>query len=1084
MKRLKAFLTFSLALLLGVSAFAQNNIQIGTGTQSTSYPPYSVWNYGWYSAIYPQSAVGTAKTIDTIAIECINGPKSFTNQKIYMKHSSAAIFGSAAWEDPTNSGYTLVYSGSINYNGWTKIPLSTPFVYNGTDNLVIHFENRSGLSNYANFNSTLSTTNNNKSSGSDVSFPTGSGFLNPYPGSLPNIKLYYASAGLPATPGSYYPAANDTRILVDTLVHFSLGANTTSYDLYFSTDSLAVATMNVSARVVNNAAVGAPGMFSYDPPSFMNSKTKYYWIVVAKNGSNTSASSFLKFTTQEVISAFPYNQGFEDSTVFYPGWYGMFTEWTYTSSGTNAVWGYTGNNDPHSGLYCAYVAPYAATTQSSLVSPRIFLSSGMNLSFWWRNGGHTAKISGQDSTFVEISTDGGHSWITLGSLSPAASQSAYQMALFDLNSYAGNNVYLRWRYKMISYSATNYVFLDDILIAAGTGPSISVNTSNYTFNELYEGGHTTGEVILTNNGTANLVITGTTVSAPFSCSYTGTIAPGGSDTAQILCTAATAASYSQPLSFTVSGSYSGSNTVTLNTNVLTPLGTFFEGFDLSSNYPAHWNKIKSPSDASNDVSVVSTTDAYSAPSCLKLLNANDSISPLLAICPGVTNFDVNVLTFYAKTGGTYTQHLVIGVMDDPYDASSFVADTTLVINGTYALYTVTLNPSNTKPYIAFKHSNDNDWTSFRIDDVNWNDNTPTVPACAEALYPANAANNVDVMMDVVLRWAGNGGAPTGYKVYFGNTSNPSTLIKDTAGTGVKVLQTLNYSTTYYWKVIAYNATGDATSCSVWSFQTMADPTVLTDYCENFDSDPDSLIVPLGWSFENLPSQAGQTYLGLCWDMITSSPSPAHSAPNAMASGPEFYEKNNWLFTPPITLQGTTLYQVGFYFKAQKLFSTDLERMRVLICSDNKASSVLDTLWDNDSIANETYELATVPFSVNTSGNYYIAFQAYSPYVMGGLENNVLLIDDICVDASNGIAENPTAFTIYPNPSHGSFTISTQNDNSDAAEIEVLNMLGQQLFKQKLQNNAQRIDLSSYGKGMYLLRIMSRGEGKTYKVVVE
>lgn len=165
-------------------------------------------------------------------------PKPMQTKKIYLKHTTSAIFGDANYENPVSNGYTLVYDGPITFNGWTEITLSTPFAYNGTDNLIIHYENRAATANYANFASTTSTTNNNKAAGNDPGFPTTSGYLNPYPSGLPNVRLYYSSTG-PATPANPIPGINAQKVDLNVHPTFDLGANTTLYDLYLSTDSAA-----------------------------------------------------------------------------------------------------------------------------------------------------------------------------------------------------------------------------------------------------------------------------------------------------------------------------------------------------------------------------------------------------------------------------------------------------------------------------------------------------------------------------------------------------------------------------------------------------------------------------------------------------------------------------------------------------------------------------------------------------------------------------------------------------------------------------------------------------------------------------
>ncbi len=262
MKFCKVSLGILLMFFLSIlNLSAQSYVEIGVGNQTNNpYPFYTSWNYAWYSAIYPQSAVGAAKSITHLSINMsTNAQKTFNNQKIYLKNDSRVIFGDAGYENPESNGYTKVFEGNLVLNpGWNQIALSTSFAYNGSDNLILHWENRSGSASYANFYATTSTINDNKSSGNDVSFPTTPGYLNPYPSGLPDIRLYYV--GLP-TPTSEIPVSNSVKNSVSDLVSCELGDGVTFYDMYFATDSAAVALLSASAKVVDNGAVTAPGRY-------------------------------------------------------------------------------------------------------------------------------------------------------------------------------------------------------------------------------------------------------------------------------------------------------------------------------------------------------------------------------------------------------------------------------------------------------------------------------------------------------------------------------------------------------------------------------------------------------------------------------------------------------------------------------------------------------------------------------------------------------------------------------------------------------------------------------------------------------
>jgi len=100
--------------------------------------------------------------------------------------------------------------------------------------------------------------------------------------------------------------------------------------------------------------------------------------------------------------------------------------------------------------------------------------------------------------------------------------------------------------------------------------------------------------------------------------------------------------------------------------------------------------------------------------------------------------------------------------------------------------------------------------------VNYYTNDP--PYTPSAPNPANGATNVDIQAD--LSWTG--GDPNGdtvtYDVYFGTTSPPPKVVGNQSSTTYDP-GTLNFTTTYYWKIVAWDSYGASTSGPIWSFTT-------------------------------------------------------------------------------------------------------------------------------------------------------------------------------------------------------------------------------------------------------------------------
>ncbi len=181
------------------SAAAAFEAEIGTGTSSTGYnPTYGYYDYSWSKAIYTAAEIGNSMEITSIWYYVANTPANYTmnNQKVYMKHNAAASFTSSS--TPDFSAYTEVFSGNITWNGggWREIVLTTPFNYNGIDNLEIGWTNNDGSwsSGYPTFRYSYAS-NAAQYRYQDGSFPTSSGNLT---GDRANLKLTGMSVGCPS----------------------------------------------------------------------------------------------------------------------------------------------------------------------------------------------------------------------------------------------------------------------------------------------------------------------------------------------------------------------------------------------------------------------------------------------------------------------------------------------------------------------------------------------------------------------------------------------------------------------------------------------------------------------------------------------------------------------------------------------------------------------------------------------------------------------------------------------------------------------------------------------------------------------
>ena len=94
-------------------------------------------------------------------------------------------------------------------------------------------------------------------------------------------------------------------------------------------------------------------------------------------------------------------------------------------------------------------------------------------------------------------------------------------------------------------------------------------------------------------------------------------------------------------------------------------------------------------------------------------------------------------------------------------------------------------------------------------------NPPSTPS-----NPSPASGSTDVSVEVILSWTCTDpdGDNITYDVYFGTTSTPSLVSANQTATTYDP-GTLEYNTTYCWKVVAWDENGASTSSPVWSFVT-------------------------------------------------------------------------------------------------------------------------------------------------------------------------------------------------------------------------------------------------------------------------
>lgn len=116
---------------------------VGNGTSTSSYiPSYGYYKYAYSQQLFLASELGTPRSIESLTLD-MNAHISDRTFLIYLMHTTAT--SSSSWIDASNA--QQVYSGTQSLNtGLNTFQFSTPFLYNGSDNLLLIIVDTTGNS--------------------------------------------------------------------------------------------------------------------------------------------------------------------------------------------------------------------------------------------------------------------------------------------------------------------------------------------------------------------------------------------------------------------------------------------------------------------------------------------------------------------------------------------------------------------------------------------------------------------------------------------------------------------------------------------------------------------------------------------------------------------------------------------------------------------------------------------------------------------------------------------------------------------------------------------------------------------------
>ncbi|MCR4738377.1 MAG: fibronectin type III domain-containing protein [Bacteroidales bacterium] len=277
----------------------------------------------------------------------------------------------------------------------------------------------------------------------------------------------------------------------------------------------------------------------------------------------------------------------------------------------------------------------------------------------------------------------------------------------------------------------------------------------------------------------------------------------------------------------------------------------------SNNLPLCWNYLNNGTSTTYSgypIIYSSTASAYSGSNSIRFYTYitagtyDDQIAILPKVDVSTNAMSTLQLSFDARNNSSYTFELVVGVMTDPTNKSTFVPiDTIVTTSNTYASYDVLFDQySGTGEYIALMAPRPaSSYNSGYVDNIRLD----LIPSCPR---PHDLAVTTVTQSDVTLTWTEMGSAYNWVVEYgsAGYTQGTGTTVQ-VQNTPTTTITGLAANTAYDFYVKSDCGGGDM---SIWSTKASARTAcnaVTIPYSENFDNmGSGSGVLPSCWSGKN------------------------------------------------------------------------------------------------------------------------------------------------------------------------------------------------------------------------------------------
>lgn len=451
------------------------------------------------------------------------------------------------------------------------------------------------------------------------------------------------------------------------------------------------------------------------------------------------------------------------------------------------------------------------------------------------------------------------------------------------------------------------------------------------------------------------------------------------------------------------------------------------------------------------------------PTTAIVINTSSSLATddLILVSPSVNTLSLGSYRLKFKAKGAST--LQIGTLNANTPSAVFTSLQEIVITDIPTVYAVEFsNYTGTDTYIGIRANTEIEYQYIEIDNIVWQ----PIPLCPDLV---NLKKTGTTMTTVSVSWDANDS--NNYEIVSGSidSTDPETLTSTSVTNDNFTIENLSAGTAY--KVWVRSICETVIGNGEWS-----EPIVISTQCTASD-------VPYIEDFESVYNGS----LTECTSSINLAEAPSNwyttyypgygfESTTLAYYGDLYTDANAWFYTRGINLVAGQSYTISYRYggaSTDTFFYNNNLIVKYGMGANPESMTLPIAEYLDFGLDNAVSESNTI--TAPTTGVYYFGFNVTSP-------NNsyYMYIDDIQVETALSNADfEKNNFTYYPNPVKDILNLGYINAIDT---VQVYNMLGQEVFNTTGSDTKMQINMSSFAKGTYLLKVTSGTVTKNIKVI--